>query len=259
MGTASHLGHMDRVAATMPSQAHAGAAQEAPDIGQWEGQDVPLVRPFSCNVKGGIPSSRRYLPTYLPWPRDSGSPQCVLGVLHVQCFWLLGSCMCAACVVCGVLPRVALLCIRCCSAVRPACSRAIRFFVVVCVSRVGYGSLAPGPLPCLWAVVCFSACLVAPRCCAVPGPVRSLSPRQSAFKSLWCLLLTGAHAPEFTERLRGARGGWLRTGLKVPGAGRRRGRSAVLAPRRTCSGPCNGVGRGRSLQCGSWAGYAAIV
>ena len=65
VGTPSHLRHMDRVAATMPSQAHAGAAQEAPDIGQWEGQDVPLVRPSSCNVKGGIPSSRRYLPTYL--------------------------------------------------------------------------------------------------------------------------------------------------------------------------------------------------
>ena len=65
VGTPSHLGHMDRVAATMPSQAHAGAAQEAPDIGQWEGQDVPLVRPSSCKVKGGIPSSRRYLPTYL--------------------------------------------------------------------------------------------------------------------------------------------------------------------------------------------------
>ena len=31
-------------------------------MGQWEGQDVPLVRPSSCNVKGGIPSSRRYLP-----------------------------------------------------------------------------------------------------------------------------------------------------------------------------------------------------
>ena len=63
MGTPSHLGHMDRVAATMPSQAHAGAAQEAPDIGQWEGQDVPLVRPSSCNVKRGNPSSRKYLPT----------------------------------------------------------------------------------------------------------------------------------------------------------------------------------------------------
>ena len=65
VGTPSHLGHIDRVAATMPPQAHAGAAQEAPDIGQWEGQDVPLVRPSSCNVKGGIPSSRRYLPTHL--------------------------------------------------------------------------------------------------------------------------------------------------------------------------------------------------
>ena len=72
VGTPSHLGHMDRVAATMPSQAHAGAAQEAPDIGQWEGQDVPLVRPSSCNVKGGIPSSRRYLPTYL-WERHVGA------------------------------------------------------------------------------------------------------------------------------------------------------------------------------------------
>ena len=66
VGTPSHLGHMDQVAATMPSQAHAGAAEEAPDIGQWEGQDVPLVRPSSCFVKGGIPSSRRYLPIYLP-------------------------------------------------------------------------------------------------------------------------------------------------------------------------------------------------
>ena len=74
VGTPSHLGHMDRVAATMPSQAHAGAAQEAPDIGHWEGQDVPLVRPSSCNVKGGIPSSRRYLPTYLPRWMDSRRP-----------------------------------------------------------------------------------------------------------------------------------------------------------------------------------------
>ena len=65
VGTPSHVGHMDRLAATMPSQAHSGAAQEAPDIGQWDGQDVPLVRPSACNVKGGIPSSRRYLPTYL--------------------------------------------------------------------------------------------------------------------------------------------------------------------------------------------------
>ena len=80
VGTPSHPGHMDRVAATMPSQAHAGAAQEAHDIGQWEGQDVPLVRPSSCIVKGGIPSSRRYLPTYLhphsPGQDRVGPPSC---------------------------------------------------------------------------------------------------------------------------------------------------------------------------------------
>ena len=83
MGKPSHLGHMDRVAATMPSQAHAGAAQKAPDLGQWEGQDVPLIRPSSCNVKGGIPSSRRYLPTYLESTSEPTSP---VGkpVLHMQ-------------------------------------------------------------------------------------------------------------------------------------------------------------------------------
>ena len=34
-------------------------------MGQWKGQDVPLVRPSSFIVKGSIPSSQRYLPTYL--------------------------------------------------------------------------------------------------------------------------------------------------------------------------------------------------
>ena len=77
VGTPSHLGHMVRVAATMPSQAHAGAAQEAPDIGQWEGQDVPLVRPSSCNVKGGIPSSQRYLPNYLSVFQNHKCEKCV--------------------------------------------------------------------------------------------------------------------------------------------------------------------------------------
>ena len=41
-------------------------------MGQWEGQDVPLVRPSSGVVKGGIPSSRRYLPTYLPGNHGHG-------------------------------------------------------------------------------------------------------------------------------------------------------------------------------------------
>ena len=63
VGTPPHLGHMDRVAATMPSLAHAGAAQEAPDIGEWEGQDVPLVRRSSCLSKE---ASRAPEDTYLP-------------------------------------------------------------------------------------------------------------------------------------------------------------------------------------------------
>ena len=85
VGTPSHLAHMDRVAATMPSQAHAGAAQEAPDIGQWEGQDVPLVRPSSCNVKGGIPSSRRYLPTYLQiWRKSASSALALVAFRPIQ-------------------------------------------------------------------------------------------------------------------------------------------------------------------------------
>ena len=64
VGTPSHLGHLNRPAATLPSQAPAEASQEAPELGQSEGQDVPLVRPSSCTVKGGFLSSRRYLPTY---------------------------------------------------------------------------------------------------------------------------------------------------------------------------------------------------
>ena len=40
-----------------------GSGLRAPELGQWEGQDVPLVIPSSCVVKGGIPSSRRHLPT----------------------------------------------------------------------------------------------------------------------------------------------------------------------------------------------------
>ena len=65
VGTPSHPGHLDLVAATLPFQAPAGPTQGAPDLGQWEGQGIPLVRSSSCIVKGGSLSSRRYLPTYL--------------------------------------------------------------------------------------------------------------------------------------------------------------------------------------------------
>ena len=101
VGTPSYLGHMDRVAATMPSQAPAEAAYEATELGQWEGQDVPLVRPSSCIVNRGIPSSRRYLPTYLPhdkakWrkspPRQGKEPQRIGNHLlsFTKSWWVLG-------------------------------------------------------------------------------------------------------------------------------------------------------------------------
>ena len=70
LGTPSHPGHLDRMAATLPSQAPAGAVPLAPELEQWEGQDVPSVRPSSCIVNGGNSSSQRYLPTYLPISQD---------------------------------------------------------------------------------------------------------------------------------------------------------------------------------------------
>ena len=65
--------------------------------------------------------------------------------------------------------------------------------------------------------------LIAPHLCAVLLRVRSLLERWLAFPSPFCLPLPGAYAPEFTGRLRGARGGRTRTGLMVPVAGPRRG------------------------------------
>ena len=74
VGTPSHLGHMDRVAATMPSQAHAAAAQEAPDIGQWEG---PLSKTFFLHCQRRHPELPK-TPTYLPRPAAVLLP----GLLH---------------------------------------------------------------------------------------------------------------------------------------------------------------------------------
>ena len=69
----------------------------------------------------------------------------------------------------------------------------------------------------------------------------------------------GAVAPGFTGWLRGARGGRPRTGLVVPAAGPCRGKGAGRAPRRTSSGPRDGVVPGGSLQLRSWAACAAVV
>ena len=62
-----------------------------------------------------------------------------------------------------------------------------------------------------------------------------------------------ACAPGCTGWLPGARGGRPRTGLIVPAAGPCRGRGAGLAPRRTRSGPRDGVFPGGSLRRRSWA------
>ena len=48
-----------------PSRAPAGADPGAPELGQRQTQNVFMVRPSACIVKGGIPSSRRYV-SYLP-------------------------------------------------------------------------------------------------------------------------------------------------------------------------------------------------
>ena len=71
--------------------------------------------------------------------------------------------------------------------------------------------------------------------------------------------IPGACAPGFTGRLRGARGGRPRTRLFVPAAGSRQGGGAGLAPRRTRSGPREGVGPGGSLRRWSWAACAVVV
>ena len=83
--------HTPAYAAGGHKAARRGPRQSAPELGQWEGQDVPLVRPSSCIVEGGIPSSRRYLPTYLPCPGPQGcwAEACLL----TRCCRVLCACL----------------------------------------------------------------------------------------------------------------------------------------------------------------------
>ena len=69
----------------------------------------------------------------------------------------------------------------------------------------------------------------------------------------------GACGLGFTGWLRGARGGRPGTGLFMRAAGPPRGRVAGLAPRRTRSGPCDGVVPGGYLRRPSSAACAAVV
>ena len=120
--------------------------------------------------------------------------------------------------------------------------------------------LAPVLVPWLWLVACLSGVPRGPALLrhASCGPV-ALGALVGCPVAVVPSPVPGAVAPGFTRRLRGARGGWLRTKLIVPAAGPCRGRGAGLAPRRTRSGPRDGVVPGGSLRLRSWAACAAVV
>ena len=124
----------------------------------------------------------------------------------------------------------------------------------------GRRCLAPVRVPWLWPAACLSG---VPR---GPAFVRRASSGPVALGAPVCFSDAvvpfpnpGACAPGFTGWLRGARGGQPRIALIVPAAGPRRGRGAGLAPRRTRSGPRDGVVPGGYLRRRSWAACAAVV
>ena len=124
----------------------------------------------------------------------------------------------------------------------------------------GRGCLAPVRVPYLWPSACLSGVPGGPALVrrAASGPVALGAP--VGFPVAVVPFPTpGACAPGFTGWLRGARGGRPTTGLTVPAAGPHRGGGAGLAPRRTRSGPRDGVVPGGSLRRRSWAAWAAEV
>ena len=124
----------------------------------------------------------------------------------------------------------------------------------------GRCGLAPVLVPWLWPAVCLSGVPRGPALVrrSPSGPVALGAP--VGFPVAVVPSPTpGAVAPGFTGWLRGARGGRPRTGLIVPAAGPCRGKGAGRAPRRTRSGPRDGVVPGGSLRLRSWAACAAVV
>ena len=124
----------------------------------------------------------------------------------------------------------------------------------------GRCGLAPVLVPWLWPAACLSGVPCGPALVrrASSGPV-ALGAPVGFPDAVVPFPIPLACAPGFTGRLRGARGGRPRTGLFVPAAGPRRSRGAGLAPRRTRSGPRDGVVPGGSLRRRSWAACAAVV
>ena len=124
----------------------------------------------------------------------------------------------------------------------------------------GRCGLAPVLVPWLWPAACRSG---VPR---GPALVRRSSSGPVALGALVGFPVAvvpspspGAVAPGITGWLRGARGGRPRTWLIVPAAGPYRGKGAGRAPRRTRSGPRDGVVPGGALRLRSWAACAAVV
>ena len=119
---------------------------------------------------------------------------------------------------------------------------------------------APVLVPWLWPAACLSGVPRGPALVrrASSGPVALRAPVGFP-DAVVPFPIPVACAPGFTGRLRGARGDRPRTGLFVPAAGPRRSRGAGLAPRRTRSGPRDGVVPGGSLRRRSWAACAAVV
>ena len=120
--------------------------------------------------------------------------------------------------------------------------------------------LAPVHVPWLWPAACLPGVPCGPAlvCRASSGPV-ALGAPVGLSDAVVPFPIPEACALGFTGRLRGARGGRLRTRLFVPAAGPRQGRGSGLAPRCTCSGPRDGVVPGGSLRRRSWAACPAVV
>ena len=127
-------------------------------------------------------------------------------------------------------------------------------------ASVGCCGLAPVLVPWLWPAACLSGVSRGPALVrrASSGPVALGAPVGFPV-AVVPSPIQGAVTPGFTGWLRGARRGRPRNGLIVPAAGPCRGKGAGHAPRRTRSGPRDGVVPGWSLRVQSWAACAALV
>ena len=139
--------------------------------------------------------------------------------------------------------------------------------VVLCVLCALSGFVAPGGrrclapvrVPWLWPAACLSGVPRGPPWCAAPRLVRLLSVLRSAFPTPWCLSPPRELAP---PALLGGCAGHAEAGrepgsLCLPLAPAEAG--ALGSPRRTRSGPRDGVVPGASLRRRSWAACAAVV